>query len=493
MPLTQFTNTVAMPATNTEYSFGTISPNFDMLDAYVDPGPASGKTRLIWRLYSVIGGVTAKIAELGPVDSNIPYRPFAGIGVDSSGDANSGALFELRAITVDEPVTGVKAGMIGYDMVVNNQPIEVVSATAALVLGSDVSFGTLASYHNRVQVQINPGSAIYASSTWTIYGQITGAAGTIAAVVGEGSIPSSGSLLAPTVVASATRAGASSYVVKARLHDNYYNGATISASTSGSDPKLDGTGGGGGGITELTQDVLAGPGAGSQAASVVEATGELIPGSGGVWGLPDKASSIFFYRAPDGSQTNFVRVPGTIGANPFGGYSFLGADDSRNVTLGSGTFSAGANALTLECPVTYINRGGKLVAKTYRASNNFALGLWWIQQPAMFGNIEPYLGGAAPFTCDAAGFATSFIECRFAVGGGGGTISLAFFGGADPGRVLHIGDGIGTISVGDPLIIQPPAGVSVAGGVAGAPLTITTPGWAQKLVLNSTGDNWMIF
>lgn len=405
MPLSQFTASVALVAPKTEYSFGTLTPNFDFVSAYVDPGPAAATTRLAWRLYATAGGVTTLLAESQPVKATEPYRPFSSVGVKFEGSPNSGDVLELRGVAYDAPIAGVVAGLVGYDAVVNNQPIEVDSNSGPLAFGTPISFGALSSYHGRVQVQVDFGAARYVGSTWTLYGQITGGGGTITSLITQGHVADTLQEIPSQVVVSADNAGASAYLVRATLTSTKYNGLPISASIVGSDPKLDGTGGGGGGITQLTQDVLAGPGSGSQAATVAQ-----------------------------------------------------------------------------------ISRVALLVGQTTASVSSATQSVWGVYQPDAFSNMEPYTGGAA-FACDAGPLATTLIECNFA--GGGGTILLPFP--ANPGRVLHIADIGGTISLATPLVLQPAGGVSIGGGAPGAAITITTTGWAQKLVLNSLGNNWMIF
>lgn len=251
------------------------------------------------------------------------------------------------------------------------------------------------------------------------------------------------------------------------------------------------TASGGGGITQLTTDLLAGPGSGTQTASAVKATGEITGPNGPTWWYPNKAGSYGMYNSPDGSPVCIWRVPGAYPSTA-GAYVVLNADGS-NVYLGG---TAGG-AYPIETHVkaqhgVFIHgEADRVVRRTIDNISNGAQSLWQVQQPSMFSNIEPYGGGAGAFTCDTGLYTTSLIECRFGVGGGGGTINLPAL--ANPGRVLHIGDGTGTISVGDPLVIQPLGGKSVGGGAPGVAVTITTSGWAQKLVLDSTGNNWMIF
>ena len=243
------------------------------------------------------------------------------------------------------------------------------------------------------------------SSNWILYAIVTGAGGTITAPVAQQSYNYTSEQPAKLIILQASSIGASSYRLVGVGQDPTLTIATpaVSAALTGFSETVDGTGGGG--ITQLTQDVLAGPGAGS--------------------------------------------VPSTV---------------------------------------DQVSRNGLLIRKSFANANDAAQSLWQVSQPSQFVAAEVYGGGAA-FDCDTGPLATTLIECAFA-GGGAGTINLPS---NNAGRVLHIADQSSTITVLATLTLQPDAAASIGGGAVGAPLVITTTGWAQKLVLNSAGNNWMIF
>jgi hypothetical protein len=78
-----------------------------------------------------------------------------------------------------------------------------------------------------------------------------------------------------------------------------------------------GTGGGGGGITQLTGDVLAGPGAGSQAATVVRINGATVPAAGALTPgdvLTVTGASALGYAPP--VTTGITQLTGNVLAGP---------------------------------------------------------------------------------------------------------------------------------------------------------------------------------
>lgn len=76
-------------------------------------------------------------------------------------------------------------------------------------------------------------------------------------------------------------------------------------------------GGGGGGITQLTNDVLAGPGAGSQAATVVSVTGSVIDSPiGGGNLVPIKATDTLLNSSGDDPVQSFVAETTTVNNTP---------------------------------------------------------------------------------------------------------------------------------------------------------------------------------
>lgn len=411
MPLAAQTFSATLLLPYTEVSFGTITPNFDQLDVYADMTPLTGNLAVVWRLYATAGGIRGLAGQSGPMGASFgPQRIFA----DHA--ANPATVYELTGeLTGNAAPPGITliAGMVGYDLVVNDSPPSTSSLAFPLAFGVQAPVATLPVYHQQLQVEVDLDAAgAYSASTWRLYASITGLAGSIVVLMAATRYKPAQNASQKQIVIQARSIGASAYLLTCQGDDPQISllGAPpiVTGSLTGYSESLDGAGGGGGGITQLTQDVLAGPGAGAQAATVAQ-----------------------------------------------------------------------------------ISRSGKLVGRTAANLGSATQSVWEVDQPSAFANMEPYAGGAA-FACDAGPLATTLIECNFAGGGGGGgTILLP--SPANPGRVLHVADIAGTISVGSPLVLQPAAGVSVGGGAPGASLTITTSGWAQKLVLNSLANNWMIF
>ena len=521
----------------TEISYGTVTPNFDKLDIYVD-ATRLGESKMIWRLYATTAGVRSLISFVGPIASNSPMRIVANLGVFSATTYElTGELVDPIVYLTSPPIPAtVIAGIAGYDAAVNVAPVTSASSHK-LIYGSPVTFGNLATYYPNFQAELDLSAAgPLSSSRWVLYATVTGAGGAITVAVDQQTYNYSPDQPAKLIIIQAKNIGASSYRLVGIGTDPNLVLATpaVRAALTGFSETLDGTGGlpvtlyyqtvedagsalpqqpalnfigatvadnpgnsstdvtiPSGGITQLTQDVLAGPGAGSQVASVVEATGEITGPGGGVfgWWFPNKAGSIGLCNSPDGTPVSIYRLPGPLGTNPFSAYTVLSADGG-NVYLGGGGSVAGPinTSIYAQSSVEIYGTATRLVRKTRGSANNGNQSLWQVWQPSQFVAAEVYGGGAA-FNCDTGLLATTLIECAFA-GGGAGTINLPS---NNPGRVLHIADQSSTITALATLTLQPDAGTSIGGGAVGAPLVITTTGWAQKLVLNSAGNNWMIF
>lgn len=530
MPLTSATFAATLFVPYAQVTFGTLTPNFDRLDAYADMSPLSGNNSVIWRLYVTSGGVRSLAAEYGPADNSFGTQRLFAIDIPSPS-----AVYELTGELTQPYLPGVtlKAGLVGSDTVVNDQPATSVTSLTALVYGTQVPYGTLP-YHQNFQAEIDVAAAgAAASSIWRLFATITGGAGALTVLVDQQAYAPATNAQPQQVIIRSSGFAANSFTLTGQGTDPQLAlipPAPVRGSLSGFSEHLEGAsatpfyqtvedagvalpqqaalnfigatvadnpGNGstdvtipGGGITQLTQDVLAGPGAGSQAASVVEATGE-INGPGGVlssW-FPNKAGSMALCNPPDGSPVAIYRLPGPISANPNTAYAVLGAD-AGDVYLGGTASGPGTNNtfITAVSSVAIYGTATRLVRKTRASANNSNQSLWQVSQPSQFVAAEVYSGGAAK-NCDTGLLATTLIECDFS-GGGAGTINLPS---NNPGRVLHIADQSATISVVATLTLQPDPATSVGGGALGAPLVITTAGWAQKLVLNSAGNNWMIF
>lgn len=530
MPLVAQTFSAVLTLPYTEVSFGTITPNFDQLDVYADMTPLTNNLSVIWRLYATSGGIKTLAGVSGAMGSSFgPQRVFA----DQA--ANPATVYELTGELTGTSIPGItlKAGMVGYDLVVNDTPPATGTLAFPLVYGAEVPVTTLPAYHQQLQVDIDVTNAgAYSASTWRLYANVTGLAGTISVLVASTSYQPAQNASQKQIVIQAKSIGASSYALTCQGDnpDIALLGAppVVTGSLTGYSETLDGTGpatlyyqtvenGGAavaqqptlnfigftvadnpgnsstdvtapaGGITQLTNDVTAGPGAGSQSTTATKATGE-ITGPGVTWWYPNKGGSIGLYNSPDGSPVSIYRQPSAYPGNPNMAYTVINADAS-NVYVGgtSGGGSAIQTHLTAQHGVFIHGESNRVVRNTKDSILNGAQSIFQIWQPDCFANIETYLGGPAAFTCDTTLYATTFIECNF--GAAGGTINLPA---AEAGRVLNIGDAAATISVGAPLVLNPGA-KGVNGGGAGVSMTITTPGWAGKLVMNSTATNWILF
>lgn len=412
MPHTTVLSSQNLVAPNVEVTFATLAPTFDRLNVYANLANATG-VPITWRLYATTAGIRTLVWQLPGATYNTPLDIVSGGGTLLANQIETVAAdtYDLTASLdyyVPAPVA-VLAGVIGFDEIINDAPPEVNTSTLPLVYDFPIFFAGISGVHTHFQAELDLSAlSLQGASVWKIYALVSDGISTIVAPIEFNTFnPTPGSFASLFFKVDHPGADGLFLTGTSVVNDPVLLAANpVSAGMSGFSDTVDGAGGGGG-ITQLTQDVLAGPGAGVQTATVASVT-------------------------------------------------------RSGVLIGSAV-------------------GNALVA---------GLSLWSISQPGAFTNVENFLGGAMPFNCDGAGFTTGLIECRF--GGAGGTINLPPVG-TNAGRILHIADATGGFGVATPLVIQPPLGVSVQGGVAGAALTITTANWAQKLVLDSTGTNWMIF
>jgi len=247
----------ALPVAGTPVVFATsaAATQFDSLDVYVDASLA-GNAQIKWQLYAIVAGggaptIRTLIAQSLYYPSNFgTYLPFNRI------DMIEGAQYQLVGITSSGSAAIVKAGLIGYNRQANvagGLPPDYVGATQPLVYGVEVSFGSIAVYHTRLQAQVNGVGVANSDSSWTVIGTITdGGGNSISSAIARGGY--SGSAIAPGIVlqslpyangivggadansfASDTR-GATSYELFGRSTNPAYNNVSnVSASLVGFD------------------------------------------------------------------------------------------------------------------------------------------------------------------------------------------------------------------------------------------------------------------
>lgn len=114
------------------------------------------------------------------------------------------------------------------------------------------------------------------------------------------------------------------------------------------------TGGGGGGITQLTGDVLAGPGTGSQAATVVRVNGATVPVAGAL--TPGDVLTV------TGVAALAYLPPATTGITQLTG----------QVTAGPGTGSQAAKVAAQQANILYVSETGSDVSGNGNLFNPFA-------------------------------------------------------------------------------------------------------------------------
>lgn len=179
MAFTEQVTLAAIPAFETEVSFGTIVPEHDKVAAWADMSAIAlqVKTKIAWRIYVTQSGIVTMAKEFGPFDVATP--PCL-VGVI---DAIPGATYELRGIVTYGAVsaTAIKGGLTGY----NDQVDTAISASQVshTLTQADQLFGTVAVFHTGYQVRLDFGASTNPASRWRLYATVTGGGGTIIALV----------------------------------------------------------------------------------------------------------------------------------------------------------------------------------------------------------------------------------------------------------------------------------------------------------------------
>ena len=300
-----FTATLAQPFV--PVTFGTLSPAYDRVCAYADLTPLGGASA-IWRMYANAGGIRTLVGSFGPADGS-----FGSLRIITGIEASLSATYELEAEAtsiISAPVTMI-AGLVGYNAIINDAPATNSSSSHPLTFGEETVFAILPNYHQSIQAEVDlDGLGQFGASLWLLKAHVTGLAGTITATVAQGLyVPAEGapakqvvirtsaigatsfSLTGqstnqnitplPTSVVTAALSGFSLLVDDASPPTIYYQtvqdagvaspqrdalnivGGTISVTPAATVLTLPPAG-----ITELSGDVIAGPGSGVQAATV---------------------------------------------------------------------------------------------------------------------------------------------------------------------------------------------------------------------------------
>ena len=205
------------------------------------------------------------------------------------------------------------------------------------------------------------------------------------------------------------------------------------------------TGGGGGGITQLTDNVLAGPGAGSVPATVVKINGATVPVAGAL--------------TPGDVLT--VTGPAALAYSPpaVGGITQL----TGQVTAGPGSGSQAAKVAAQQANTLYVSTAGSDISGNGNIFNPFATynhaaavaiaggaaaGNFWtvLFTPGMYAqnvNIQPWVDLCGTDTTNNAAFASGAIELN-------GTFSLGLgFAGAGP-----LFSGVSNVSFGNDITLD---------------------------------------
>lgn len=237
--------------------------------------------------------------------------------------------------------------------------------------------------------------------------------------------------------------------------------------------------GGGGGITELTGEVTAGPASGSTGATVRGITGN----AGGVLG---------YYRIPVQNSAYFQSAAGNTPIS----WDVAGSQEVRIGGLEDGGYGVLPYArvrVNTQATISLIN-----CLPNFMSARMFTYGAQAVIQGGFQNaNHIRVTGGTiavddANRTPNTVGY---FIECAYAAGSGGQTIVTP----ATPwpatfpnsaGRTIVVADVLGTCSTPDPITLVDPAGRTFNG--AQGPYTIDKPSNVCTATLDSTLNNWIL-
>lgn len=153
MAITVLTAAFALAA-STPQTYGSITPQFDSLDVFVDLNGQFGNLLVEVFAQGGIGGVNNLVASAkvgrNQVTDPSQIQAIKGIGIIG------GTTYTL-VITADTALLAIKASMSGYNAQVNQIPDETDTVTAPLVFNTEVPFGALANYHIYVQANVDFG------------------------------------------------------------------------------------------------------------------------------------------------------------------------------------------------------------------------------------------------------------------------------------------------------------------------------------------------
>lgn len=213
MPLSVVTRSAVFTAQFAEVPFGNISPTFDEIDVYVQADNAQA-IRTTWTLYAVTGAVKSLVAKVGPISAS--SGPARIIATHEPLSADVYELYGSAADPVGQPFVA-QAGLVGYDLVINDSPPVTDGSTQTLVFGQETVFANIGVYRNNLQIEVNlDGAGPYSESLWTLYALVTGPGVLIRAPVASATYVYSPTASQQLILFRASSIGASSYQLAAK-------------------------------------------------------------------------------------------------------------------------------------------------------------------------------------------------------------------------------------------------------------------------------------
>lgn len=304
LPVESLSHTAVL--TDVDATFATLTTNHETCEILVDPNGQPNAVGSVWSVWDVsASGLEVKIGE---GVCALPSKPCR-ILIDH--EVQGGGFFRLKGRSVKGSTIGaVTATITGYSNIGVIDNSEEVSANVALT-NAETTIATLAAQHQYCEVIVNTNGDVNArKSIWRLY-DVTGTV--VAQVSDNGQLANAPSRIFTKITG----------VGLFRLTAQSVNGNTAvntDVALIGYDPFTPSSSGGG--ITQLTQDVLAGPGVGAQIATLVN-----VHGAAGVVG-PIAANTWNWANSPsDADQTIFDRGVGTNNAvATMAGFQFKTAD-----------------------------------------------------------------------------------------------------------------------------------------------------------------------
>jgi hypothetical protein len=250
----------------------------------------------------------------------------------------------------------------------------------------------------------------------------------------------------------------------------------------------------GGGITQLTDDVVAGPGSGSQTSTIHEATGQPTFSSGG--NVVFSHAQIYFTGGSVPQQ--LIRLGGANENASIPVLSASGLDAAIGNLPGGSAYGYPLSTFSLNANQFFFYTQGTLAIQSTATPAGGRL--WAGLVGRLDAKIETF---TTDFTTDTGPYnvnSSLVLEANLPPGHGGKTLTIRSNpqGQSGPttfyGRILYVADVAGTLDPLNPLTIVDADGRTflVEGSAPLASLVLTTAYASRKLRLTGNGASWTV-